>query len=181
MADISIITLPDGSSYNVKDAEARAAIAALGNPINFLGVTTTALTDGATTNPITIGGESKTAKSGDFVVYGNKEFLFDGTSWHEFGDTTGLGDLAYKDTASATYTPAGTIGAQSVNLTPTTTSVTGIDSVGTLPTMTVTGETLVLTQGTLPTKQTATAAYTGLSATVDQGTFTGTEATITVS
>lgn len=181
MADISVITLPDGSSYDVKDATARAAIAALGTPIHFLGVTTTELTDGSTTNPITVGGASVTAGSGDFTVYGNKEFLFDGTAWHEFGDMTGLGDLAYKSSATGSYTPAGTINAQNVSLSPTTESVTGIDSVGTLPTMTVSGETLVLTQGTLPTKQAAVSAVTGMTGSVDAATFTGTAATITVS
>jgi hypothetical protein len=57
-----------------------------GDGVHFKGSTSTALTDGATTNPITIDGSSYTAAMGDMVVYGNKEFLFDGTSWHEMGD-----------------------------------------------------------------------------------------------
>ena len=57
-----------------------------GDGVHFKGSTTTALTDGATTNPITIDGSSYTAVMGDMVIYGNKEFLFDGTSWHEMGD-----------------------------------------------------------------------------------------------
>ena len=58
--------------------------------IVLVGETTTALTDGATTNPITIDGQSYTAQPNDAVIYGNKEFLFDGTKWHEFGDLSGL-------------------------------------------------------------------------------------------
>ena len=54
-----------------------------GDGVHFRGSTTTALTDGATTNPITIDGSSYTAVMGDMVIYGNKEFLFDGTRWHE--------------------------------------------------------------------------------------------------
>lgn len=54
--------------------------------VNFKGSTSTALTDGATTNPITIDGESYTAVMGDMVIYSNKEFLFDGTKWNEMGD-----------------------------------------------------------------------------------------------
>lgn len=54
--------------------------------VHFKGSTSTALTDGATTNPITIDGSSYTAVMGDMVIYSNKEFLFDGTSWHEMGD-----------------------------------------------------------------------------------------------
>ena len=57
-----------------------------GDGVHFRGSTSTALTDGATTNPITIDGSSYTAVMGDMVIYGNKEFLFDGTSWHEMGD-----------------------------------------------------------------------------------------------
>jgi hypothetical protein len=57
-----------------------------GDGVHFRGSTSTALTDGATTNPITIDGSSYTAVMGDMVIYSNKEFLFDGTSWHEMGD-----------------------------------------------------------------------------------------------
>lgn len=61
------------------------------------GVTTTQLTEGATTNPITINGQSYTAQANDMAIYGYKEFYFDGTYWHEFGDYSGLGTAAYKD------------------------------------------------------------------------------------
>ena len=58
--------------------------------IILVGETTTELTDNATTNPITVDGQSYTAQPNDAVIYGNKEFLFDGTKWHEFGDLSGL-------------------------------------------------------------------------------------------
>ena len=58
--------------------------------IVLVGETTTQLTDNATTNPITVNGQSYTAQPNDAVIYGNKEFLFDGTKWHEFGDLSGL-------------------------------------------------------------------------------------------
>ena len=61
------------------------------------GVTTTQLSEGATTNPITINGQSYTAQANDMAIYGYKEFYFDGTYWHEFGDYSGLGTAAYKD------------------------------------------------------------------------------------
>lgn len=113
MADISKITLPSGQSYDLKDAAARADIEdiqrAISGGLKFIGETTTALTDGATTNPITINGESVTAVSGNLVLYGNKEFLFDGAKWIEMGDLSLLGALAYKNSASGTYTPAGTV------------------------------------------------------------------------
>ena len=113
MADISKITLPSGSVYNIKDAQARSDIEdiqrSIAGGLSFLGETTTALTDGATTNPISINGSSVTAKSGDLVVYGEKEFLFDGTKWIEMGDLSILGSLAYKNSASGSYAPSGTV------------------------------------------------------------------------
>lgn len=93
-----------GGEYVIKDAWAREQIAALGSPTHFIGVTTTALTDGATTNPIVIGGESVTAKSGDIVVYGKAEFIWDGAKWTEFGDLSTLGNLAKHDIADIVVT-----------------------------------------------------------------------------
>lgn len=106
MPEISKITLPSGTTYDIKDATARATI---GGAIAIQGETTTDLSDGLTTNPIQIDGEQYTAKKNDAVFYGNKEFVFDGTKWHEFGDMSGLGSLAQKNEASAQYTPKGTI------------------------------------------------------------------------
>lgn len=194
MADLKKITLPSGTTYNLVDQGARDLIAALEGSTAWLGVTTTPLTDGATTNPITVGGESVTAKTGSMVAYNKKEFVFDGTKWQEFGDLSALGDLAYKDSAAGSYTPAGTVSTPTVTLTPTTDTVTPINSVGTLPTVsmpvfsaTVANETLTLgwtegtyTAGTLPTKGSDVTVVTGVSATASQPTFTGTGATITV-
>lgn len=59
----------------------------------FLGITTTELTDGSTTNPIVIDGEQVTAKAGDWTIVYNdsdKEFAFNGTIWQEFGDISNL-------------------------------------------------------------------------------------------
>jgi len=108
---ISQITLPSGSTYDIKDAEARELIKNLGAPTHFLGATTTAISDKSTTNPVEIDGKSTTANAGDIVVYSNAEFIWDGAKWLELGDLSGLGALAQKDSASATYTPAGTVSA----------------------------------------------------------------------
>ena len=102
------LTLLDGSKVYVKDEVAREAIQ---GGTHFRGVTSTVLTDGASTNPITIGEQSYTAVNGDIVAYSNKEFIFADfdSKWHELGDLTGLGALALKDEASGTYTPAGEV------------------------------------------------------------------------
>ena len=110
MPEISKIVLPGSNTpYDIKDATARQLIEEMSGYTDFLGVTTTPLTDGATTNPITVAGSSVTAKKGNVVTYGSAEFIFNGTAWQEFGDLSGLGDLAYKDSASGSYTPAGSV------------------------------------------------------------------------
>ena len=206
MADISKIQIPGSNNvYDIKDTVAREMAA---GTIHLLeGECTTALTDMATTNPITIGGESYTAVKADATFYDNKEFVFDGTYWHEFGDLTGLGALAMKDSASGSYTPAGTVSQPTftgssttstgtftpsgtvskpgVTVSPTTDSVYSITDVGTLPTLTTTvaNETLTIafSQGTLPTKGSAQTVMTGATAELDATpTFTGTEGSVSV-
>lgn len=100
MADLSKLTF-NGTTYDLKDATARATMA---GAIKILGATTTELVDEATTNPITVNGESVTAVQNDAVFYNSKEFVFDGTYWHEFGDMTGLGDLAQHDLDDIDFT-----------------------------------------------------------------------------
>ena len=111
MADISKITLPSGSTYNLKDAEARSQIAALtgGDAVVFIGVSTAELTDGGNETPI-INEQEVTPASGQLFFYGTQEFIYGPDSkWHALGSLESLGDLAYKDTASGDYTPTGTV------------------------------------------------------------------------
>lgn len=88
-----------------------------GTIFKYIGTTTTALTDGATTNPITIGGESITAVAGNVVFYGDDEFVFDGTTWEQFGSVgfanpmTTNGDIIVGGTnGEANRLPKGTAG-----------------------------------------------------------------------
>lgn len=176
MPDISQITLPSGTTYDIKDAQAR-------NAKSWLGITSTELTDGATTNPITINGQQVTATSGNIVgvVDSESEFIFNGTAWQEFGNLSDLGALAYKDSASGSFTPAGSVSKPTITVTPTTASVPNVTNVGSMPTYTVTGETLVIGAGSVPTLGTAISAMTGASAELDSApSFTGTAGTVTV-
>ena len=111
MADISKITLPSGDTYNIKDATARANISALSGALTFLGTTETPLIDGANTSPILIGGSSITPKAGNVVIYEKSEFVWSAaeSKWREFGSTGSLKKLAFEDSASTSYTPAGTV------------------------------------------------------------------------
>ena len=61
--------------------------------IILVGETTTPLTDGATTNPIVVDGQSYTAQPTDAGIYGNKEFLYTGARWIEFGDVSEITDV----------------------------------------------------------------------------------------
>lgn len=203
MPEISKITLPSGTTYDIKDATARATAA---GAIKLKGTTTTALTDEATTNPIQIDGESYTAVANDAVFYGKKEYVFDGTKWHEFGDMSGLGALATKDNVTASYTPAGTVTSTvtsaaaatgegnytpagsvsapsiSVSSAGATTDIQPVSSIGSMPTYTVSNEILTITAGSVPSLGTAVSVKTGdASYTASAPTFTGTEAAITVS
>lgn len=189
---LSQITLPSGTTYDIKDAQARSDIEdlrrAISGGLTFLGETTTPLTDGATTNPIIINDESVTATTGAIVVYGLKEFLFDGTKWVEMGDLSILGALAYKDSASGAFTPSGSVSAPNiqVNQAGSTTIVNSITDVGSLPAFgaTVANEVLTLTwnAGALPTKGANTTVKTGdASYTASQPSFTGSSGTVTVS
>ena len=102
---ISKVKLPSGNTYDIKDTTARDAIAQLQAGSYFFGITTTPLADGDTTNPITVGGQSKTAVNGNITIYEHKEFIFDGTKWCEFGDLSTLGDLATLDSIETTSAP----------------------------------------------------------------------------
>ncbi len=164
MPDISQITLPSGTTYDIKDAQARSAK-------GWIGITTTALTDGSTTNPITIGGQSVTATAGNITAYGDSEFIWSGSEWQEFGDLSDLGTLAYQNSASGSFTPSG-----SVSVTPTTDNIPNVTAVGSMPTFTVSNEVLTITAGSAPTLGTPIAAMTGASAS-----FSGTAGTVTVS
>ena len=129
MPDISQIKLPSGSVYNIKDQGARDLIAALESNTEFLGVTTTAISEGSTTNPIMIDGTSTTAKIGNIVTYGSKEFVFNyENKWQEFGDLSGLGALAFKDSASGSYKPAGTVSQPTFTGSESTVTVTATDN-----------------------------------------------------
>ena len=183
MPDISKITLPSGTTYDIKDTVARAAAA---GTAHWLGVTTTALTDGASTNPITINGDSVTATNGDIAAYGDSEFIFNGSIWQEFGSTGSLGALAFKDSASGTFTPSGSVSKPNVTVTESTATVNSITDVGSLPsfTATVANETLTLgfSAGTLPTQGSAQTVLTGATAALDSApTFTGSQGSVTVS
>lgn len=96
-----------------------------------------------------------------------------------------LGDLAYKDSASGSYTPAGTVTAPTVSVTPSSMTLKHINNAGSLPSWSanVSEETLSFnfSAGALPTTQNHT-VLTGITdATATAPVFSGTAGTVTVS
>ena len=63
-----------------------AAALGLSKVMNFLGSTTTSISNGSTTATISVGGSNVTVAKGDVVLSGNKEFVWDGSAWSELGD-----------------------------------------------------------------------------------------------
>lgn len=168
MAYISKITTPNGTTYDIKDTWAHDAIEALtgGQAITFGGVTTTNLTDGGTEKP-TVDGTQVNPSKGQLFFKGTKEFLWDGEKWIELGTLDALGDLAYKDSASGSYKPAGTISAPTftgtssdVTITATTNTNGNYQPAGTVSKPTFTGNTNTFTGTYTPAGTIATTATT---------------------
>lgn len=170
MPDIKQITLPSGTTYDLRDSRVDSLVS---QATKWLGVTTTAISDGSTINVIDIGGESVTVENGNIVSYNNMEFIWNGTittpCWQEFGSSGSLKALAFKDGVAvstqvpATFTTTGTVSAPTILKTAegTTAKVTGITSVGSMPTYTVADGVLTITAGSAPTADTEKTFKTG--------------------
>lgn len=187
-ASISQITVPinvegtiTNTTFDIKDAGARELIQSLGDAVYWIGVTTTAITDGDATIPITVNGADVTPRTGGMAQYSGEEFVWNGAAWQSVGKNN-FGSLAFKSSATGDYTPAGSISGTAVSADATTsTNVNSITNVGTLPSFSVSGETLTFSAGTLPTQGEATSVLTAVGTlTVTDGTFTGTQGSVTV-
>ena len=181
MADISIIKLPNGSEFNIKDATAREAISGI-TSFDFIVCTSAANTpkdvvwnNGGTSVTGTLVASASTkgkvylvpSTNGTKDIY--DEYITVNTTgstyiWELFGNTDvhmgDLGALAFKDSASGTGTVTGTVSK------PSFTGTEGSLSVKGTPAGTVT-----------ISKGTGTANYTP-AGTVSQPTFSGTAGSI---
>lgn len=130
MPQISQITLPSGSVYDLKDAYARSAIEAIvgGDAVVFVGVSSTPLTDGGSQSP-TVDGQTLVPAAGQLFFYGTEEFIWGPDSkWHALGSLDSLGALAYKDSASASYKPKGTVSQPTFTGSSSNVTITATDS-----------------------------------------------------
>lgn len=96
-----------------------------------------------------------------------------------------LGSLAYKNEATGTFTPEGSVTAPTITVSPATKSVKVVDSAGTLPawSATVSEETLSFdfNAGSLPTTTDQTVVTGITDATSSAPVFSGTSGTVNVS
>lgn len=179
MPEISKITLPSGTTYDIKDAQAREDIEALqgiaAGGIQLVGKTTTAISDGSTTSTIVVNSANHNAIKGDLVFYESKEFVWDGSKWLEFGDMGSLGALAYKDSASMNYTPAGSVSQPTF----TGTSLTSTGSFTPAGGVTVSTKTTTNKTATVSKASSGTATYTP-EGSVSKPTFTGASTAVSV-
>lgn len=108
MPELSRITLPSGNTYTFKDEIARSIT---GGGMTFRGVTSTVLTDESLETEYEINNVTMTAANGDFVIYNRKEFVYStaDSMWHELGDNSVFGDLAYSSSIPVVYTPGGSV------------------------------------------------------------------------
>ena len=186
MADklyISKVTLPSGNDYYIKDAEARIAIEALSNATHFIGVSSTEITDGGTEKP-TIDDVQVNPEAGDIVIYDSKEFIWNGSAWNEFGDATihNLGNMAYVNSVSTSYTPEGDVTAEFTG-SEATVEISG-DVTGDISATFSGSEATITVDGTVASQSieisgvSGTTTYTPAGAVT--GTFTGSEATVEI-
>lgn len=157
------LDLADGSRWYARDAEAQADIAhileILQNGSRYIGKFTSAVVGGETVTELhqgdvvtsittskgtfvtgTPSGTEKQLLAGDYCQYERTgqnaiEWMWNGDAIDEFGSTSMLKALAFKDSASATYTPAGSNAPSAVSFTGTADGdfVTGFDVSPVLP------------------------------------------------
>ena len=93
----------DGSS--AKTINITASDLGLSSALKYCGITTTTLTDGASTNPVKINNTDHTATQGCVVFYGDKEFIFNGSIWEEFGYPVDMSSYATTTWVDTNYKP----------------------------------------------------------------------------
>ena len=88
------VTSEERTKWNKAVSDLIVVQSQLQGGMHDIGVTTTELTDGSSTNTILIDGKYVTPTAGDFVKYGAKEFMYaKGGYWVELGDESFISSL----------------------------------------------------------------------------------------
>lgn len=98
------IAIYDGSNSVTANISFTPEELGLSTALKYCGISQTVLEDGSTINPILINNNYHQATSGCVVFYKDKEFIFNGTEWEEFGYPIDLS--LYKTKQSTVATPA---------------------------------------------------------------------------
>ena len=112
--------------------------------MHYRGITTTPLTDGSRDTVVVINNANYTPKDGDVVIYQDISYAYGSGVWDEIGSAAPLKALAYKDSASAVYTPSGDISKPLFTGDKATINVSGTPS-GTVSQPTFTGNEMEIT------------------------------------
>lgn len=130
------ITATERSYWNNSITTLKQQIAGV---MHYRGITTTPLTDGSKDTVVVINNANYTPKDGDVVIYQDISYAYGSGVWDEIGSAAPLKALAYKDSASATYTPKGVNSKPIFTGTKATINVSGTPS-GTVSQPTFTGD-----------------------------------------
>lgn len=109
-ATITLAADPSADMHAATKKYVDDAVEGLSGAMHFIGVSTTAITDGGTQTP-TIGGKTVTPAQGDVVLYGDKEFIWNGSSWTQLGDESSFALKTTSVSAGTGLTGGGTLAA----------------------------------------------------------------------
>ena len=96
---------PSGTLATVDYVQSKTAgLSGLTGAMHFKGTTTTAVTDGGTQDPTINGATVTTKEAGDVVLYGNQEYVWNGSAWELLGDE---GSYALKSSTTSVGSASG--------------------------------------------------------------------------
>ena len=116
-ADLKTLTVNvNGTKVGEYDTKAdktiniTADMLGLSGAMTFVGVTITAISQGSTQNEIDLDDSTTyTAKTGDVVIYGKREFIWTGEHWQELGDEQSFALKSITVTGTGYLTGGGTL------------------------------------------------------------------------
>lgn len=135
------------------------AVSGLTGAMHFVGISSTAITNGGTEKPTINSSVVNTLTAGDVVLYNNGEYVWDGSAWKLLGDE---GSYALKTNTESVVKSITFTKNTLPSLTVTNVSIPNVTSAGTAPTLTKTDVSIpnVTTAGTASTFNVASGTLT---------------------
>lgn len=87
--NVNVTESPTDETHVVRKKELDDLRSEISNALHYIGVTSTELNDKSTNKTVDINGSTVTVNAGDVVICkgSNKEFIFDGTYWYDYGSS----------------------------------------------------------------------------------------------